>query len=86
MYYIYFAISEKSKKCYVGYTSKSPMERVLEHNRGSNKWSTLNKPLKLIYYESYLCKEDALLREKFYKSGVGKKVKRAILNEFSKDG
>ena len=66
-------------------TSKSPPQRIKEHNSGSNKWSNQNKPLKLLYYEVYICKEDALLREKFYKTGFGKRIKYAIISEIEKD-
>ncbi len=81
MYYIYFAKSLKNNKVYVGYTSKEPEERIREHNQGSNSWSKLNKPLKLIYYENYICLEDARLREKFFKSGFGKRLKKLIIQE-----
>ncbi len=80
MNYIYFTKSLKNGKVYVGSTSKVPEERVEEHNKDSNKWSSQNKPLKLIYYESYHCKEDARAREKFYKMGFGKQIKSLIVN------
>jgi len=37
----------------------------------------------LIYFEKYECKECAIAREKFYKTGVGKRVKYAIIKEFN---
>jgi putative endonuclease len=76
MYSVYFAKSRKNGKVYVGYTEKDPKERVIEHNQGSNKWSSQNGPFTLIYYEGFLCKDDARLREKFYKSGIGKRIKK----------
>jgi putative endonuclease len=84
MYYVYFAKSTKNKKIYVGSTSKNPEDRIRDHNSGSNSWSRYNKPLRLVYFERYVCKKDALNREKFYKTGVGKKVKYAIVAEFDK--
>lgn len=78
MYHVYFAKSLKNGKVYVGFTSKDPVLRVDEHNKGTNQWSKQNRPLKLLYYESLLCEDDARLREKFYKSGVGKKIKKLI--------
>ena len=79
MYHVYFAKSLKNGKIYVGSTSKNPRLRVREHNFGANKWSKQNKPLKLLYYESFVCREDASRREKFYKTGIGKKIKYAII-------
>lgn len=80
MYYIYFAKSLKNGKVYIGLTNKNPEVRVKEHNQNSNTWSKHNKPLRLIYYESFVCKEDAIQREKFFKTGIGKKVKKAIIS------
>ena len=78
MYYVYFAKSIKNDKVYVGFTEKDPAERISEHNSGCNTWSKNNRPFKLVYFEKYHCKTDALSREKFYKSGFGKKIKKLI--------
>jgi len=47
-------------------------------------WPTIGfyGPFKLIYFESFICKTDALRRENFYKSGQGKKLKSIILKYF----
>ena len=41
-----------------------------------------HKPFKLIYYESFICKTDAILREKFFKTSIGKKLKKLILENY----
>ncbi len=79
MYYVYFLKSLKNRKTYTGYSSKKPTIRLKEHNLGSNSFTRQNKPFTLIYYEKYYCKKDAISREKFYKSGFGKKIKKAII-------
>lgn len=79
MYYVYFARSSKNDKVYVGKTSENPSERIDEHNQGSNEWTKLNGPFTLIYYEKYFCKKDAGMRELFYKSGFGKKIKKLLV-------
>ena len=79
MYFVYFAKSLKNTKVYVGSTKKDPYLRVQEHNQGSNAWTKLNGPFKLIYFERYICEEDAVEKEKFYKTGIGRKVKSAII-------
>ena len=83
MYFVYFASSFKNKKVYVGSTSKKPAERIEEHNIGTNAWSKSNGPFKLVYYEEYFCKQDALRKETFYKSGFGRQVKSAIINSLN---
>lgn len=82
MYHVYILRSEINNKSYVGYTSKEVKRRLAQHNIGSNKWTKGNKPFKLVYYESFVCKEDAILREKFFKMGVGKKLKQLILENY----
>lgn len=78
---VYFARSLKNSKVYVGSTTKDPEDRVKEHNQGTNTWSKQNGPFKLVYFESFLCKEDAKRREDFYKTGVGRRIKQAIIKE-----
>lgn len=79
MFCVYFLRSVKNNKVYVGYTSKEPTQRLSEHNIGTNSWTSANKPFNLIYFEEYICKEDAIKRERFYKMGFGKKIKQAII-------
>jgi putative endonuclease len=79
MFYVYFLKSLKNNKIYTGVTEKDPAVRLLEHLEGTNAWSRRNGPFELLYYESYYCKTDALHREKFYKTGFGRKVRDAIL-------
>ena len=78
MYYVYFLKSLKNNKIYTGSTTKLPEKRLQEHQIGSNKWTSANGPFKLLYYESYLCKSDAIRRERFYKTGVGRKIRNII--------
>lgn len=73
MFSVYVLRSLKKNKRYVGYTSKSPIERLKDHNTGSNKYTKQNGPYKLLYTEEYASKTDAIKREKFLKSGQGRK-------------
>ena len=63
-------------------TSKDVGKRLEEHNLGTNVWTKHNGPFKLKYYKSFHCKEDAINREAFLKSGVGRKLKKLILENF----
>lgn len=85
MFYVYFLKSLKNGKVYVGKTHQEPKIREKQHNQGANQWTKANRPLKLVYYETYVCKEDATNREKFYKSGIGKRIKRSIVKELTKN-
>jgi putative endonuclease len=79
MFYVYLLQSLKNQKIYVGFTSKNPKNRTKEHNKGSNKFTRDNGPWRLVYYETFSCKQCAKNREKFFKSGVGKRLKKIII-------
>lgn len=49
--------------------------RIQEHNDGrGGEYTKKNKPFKLIFYEAYLEKSDAVRAEKFFKSGYGREI------------
>ena len=78
-HYVYFLKSIKNGKIYTGSTSKNPRIRLEEHNSGSNSFTRNNLPFKLVFYETYLCSDDAKNREKYYKTGFGRKIRDIII-------
>ena len=72
--------SRRNNKVYVGKTSKEPKARLEEHNNGANTWSKNNGQFKLVYYEKYFCLKDASQRELFYKTGLGRNLKKLIVD------
>ncbi|OGX08177.1 MAG: hypothetical protein A2Z88_03275 [Omnitrophica WOR_2 bacterium GWA2_47_8] len=83
MFYVYVLKSLKNGKRYIGYTSKLPLNRLKEHNSGSNKYTKGNLPYALIYEESFDTEADAERREKFFKTGNGRSVLNRILSNIS---
>lgn len=73
MFTIYVLKSLRNEKRYIGYSSKSAELRLKEHNSGSNIFTRQNKPFVLIYSEEWQTKTEAIKREKFLKSGQGRK-------------
>ena len=73
MYNVYVLLSLKNGKRYVGFSRKSPEERLVEHSAGCNQWTRQNGPFKLIYSKPYQNRSEALSKEKFLKSGQGRK-------------
>ena len=73
MFIVYVLRSRKNGKRYVGYTGKDVNDRLYEHNIGSNAYTRRNRPFDLCYSEQYTDKSEAMLREKFLKSGQGRK-------------
>lgn len=81
MYYIYVLESMRDGKFYTGYTSDLK-RRIVEHNNQSEFSTKARTPFKLIYYEACLSKEDAIAREKYLKSGMGKRYLRNRLKNY----
>ena len=74
MYYVYALYSLKTKILYVGSTGDLK-QRVKDHNEGiGGHFSKRNKPFKLVFYEAFVSKTDALKQETFYKTGYGREV------------
>jgi putative endonuclease len=84
MYYVYLLLSEKDGHFYTGSTSDLK-RRLNEHNSGKVKSTAFRKPLKLIYYEGCLNEDDARGREKYLKSGMGKKYLKNRLKRYLKN-
>ncbi|MFQ6082945.1 MAG: GIY-YIG nuclease family protein [Candidatus Aminicenantia bacterium] len=80
MYYTYVLISTKDGKFYTG-TTRNLKKRFEEHNKGIVHSTKHRKPFDLIYYEACLCIEDAFRREKYLKSGKGKRYLRNRLKK-----
>ncbi len=72
MHYVYILESQIDGGWYIGY-SMDVDRRLAEHNFGMNASTHFRRPLDLIYYVAYLHKMDALGRERFLKSGSGRR-------------
>jgi putative endonuclease len=81
MYYIYVLQSKKNKRFYTGFTSDL-RKRFKEHNEGKSKYTNSHKPYDLIYYEACINEYDARAREKYLKSGMGKRYIKNRLKRF----
>ena len=72
MYYTYVLKSEKDDKLYIGYTHDL-RERIKEHNSGKVSSTRYRQPLTLVYYEACLSEDKAVKREKYFKTGFGRR-------------
>jgi len=83
MHYTYVLQSDVDKKLYAGYTKNLKL-RFEEHQCGNVESTKHRRPLKLIYYEACLEKQDAMKREKYFKTYHGKMfLKRRLKIHFS---
>ena len=71
MYYTYVLYSKKDGDFYTGFTQDLKL-RFDQHNKGQVESTKDRKPIKLIYYEACLNRDDATHREKYLKTYHGK--------------
>lgn len=67
-----FYLVKKMESFYIGSTSDLK-QRLLEHNAGRVESTKARKPLELVYYEAGLSKEKSFKREKYFKTGFGRR-------------
>lgn len=78
MYYTYVLRSLKDKKLYFGFCSDLK-GRFEEHNNGKVESTKERRPLDLIYYEACLDEKKAIKREKYFKTGFGRRFLKTRL-------
>lgn len=83
MFYTYVLLSEKDREFYAGFTGNLQL-RIKEHQRGSVESTRDRRPLKLVYYEACMDEQDAIKREKYFKSGFGRRYLRNRLECYLK--
>jgi putative endonuclease len=68
---------------YIGY-SADLKKRIRDHMQGASVATKSRGPWKLIYYEAYIDRADAEGRERYLKSGSGRRFLRAQLRNYLK--
>ena len=81
MFYVYVIKSRKSERLYTGSTNDL-RKRFNQHNENKSTWTKKKGPWELIYYEACLNEEDARSREKYLKTGMGKRYIKNRLKRF----
>ncbi len=78
---VYVLYSEKFNKSYTGHTSNL-IERFKSHNSLSTKGYTSKfRPWIVIHVESYNSKSDAIKKEKYLKTGVGREFIKELISK-----
>ena len=80
LYYTYVLYSKQDNKNYIGYTHNLFL-RFEQHQKGQVSSTKNRRPLKLIYFEACLNKQDAIKREKYFKTYYGRMfIKKRLQN------
>ena len=67
---VYVLRSLKDGKLYIGHTDNLHM-RLIRHHSGDVRSTKGRRPLKLVYTEPFQTREEAVSRERYFKSGPG---------------
>ena len=81
MYYTYVLLSKKDGRWYTGSTGDL-RKRLREHNAGVNISTKGRGPYEIMYYEACDNRLDAEDRERFLKTGPGKRFLKNRLKRF----
>ena len=81
MFYTYVLMSNSDNKFYTGFT-RNLKRRLREHNDGAVASTAKRRPFELIYYEACLFETDAIKREKYFKTGFGRRFLRNRLEAY----
>ncbi|MCR6721166.1 MAG: GIY-YIG nuclease family protein [Chitinophagaceae bacterium] len=77
-HYVYVLQSLKEEKYYIGY-STDVKARLQFHNSGLQRSTRHRIPFRLVHYEEYISKFEALAREKQIKSWKGGKAFKELI-------
>ncbi|MFD2099429.1 GIY-YIG nuclease family protein [Flagellimonas iocasae] len=77
-YYAYIIKSLVDGRLYKGHT-KDIEKRLGEHNSGKTKSTKGYLPWELVYFEKFETKEEAIEREKYFKTGIGREFLKSKL-------
>jgi putative endonuclease len=81
MFTVYVLYSISADKFYVGFTSDLN-KRIISHNFLGKGWTKRYRPWQIVYTKDFDSKKQAMLHERWLKSGVGreflKKLKHSI--------
>ena len=78
MWYVYVLRSLKNGRHYVG-MSQDVSRRLKEHNDGRTRSTKSRKPFEIVYTEECENREAARKRERYFKSGAGRRYLDKIL-------
>jgi len=80
MHYVYI-LQMSDGKLYSGYTNNLE-QRFEQHNKGQVPSTKHKRPLKLIYFEGCIDQEDAIRRERYFKTHYGKMFLKSRLKSY----
>ncbi len=82
MFYAYVLQPLKKNILYKGST-ENLNQRLEQHNNGLVTFTSKFRPWKIVYFETFSTRAEAMVREKFFKSGKGREWLKNIITTYS---
>ncbi len=71
-FYAYVLFSESHQRFYKGHCENLDT-RLKEHNLGKTKSDKAFRPWKMVYFEKFETRDEAIKREKYFKTAAGRR-------------
>ena len=84
--YVYLLKSKKDSSYYIGQTGKELNERLNEHNQGLSVYTSKKRPWKIVYYEIFKNRKEAMQREQFLKKQRNREFYERLIRTGSSAG
>ncbi len=84
MFYAYVLCSLKDGSLYKGHCENLE-ERLKQHNAGHTQSIKNKAPFKIVYSESFAARDEAIKREKYFKSAAGRRFLKISWSRSSMD-
>ncbi len=81
-FYTYIIQSIKDQSYYIGQTDDLD-KRLSQHNEGISKYTSRKKPWKLVYYEEFESRKEAIKRERFLKKQKNREFYKKLIEIWS---
>ena len=78
-YYTYVLFSKKFNRFYKGHCQDLGL-RLLQHNRGETVSTKPFIPWEVVYFETYSTREEAINREKYFKTAAGRRFLKKVIS------
>ncbi len=82
MYFVYILQSLKDQSFYIGQTGDLK-KRLDLHNLGKSKYTSRKIPWKIVYYEGFETRKDAIQREEFLKKQRNRSFYESLIQNWS---
>ncbi len=79
MFYAYVVRSIVTDQLYKGHCEDLEV-RLKQHNSGMTKSIRMHAPVELAYFEEFATREEAIRREKYFKTAAGRRFLKSALD------